>query len=166
MAGRFNEVYSLGEKAITLRPQDKTQEPSALLNPGFFCAYSRGSFSGQPACHAFGVSRAFHLASHRVLWARKWLAASSVTHWSQDLSHIYGSLHKYLLAFCVSQGRLTAVTNNLQILVAWYNCLFLANVKSNWVFLASEQPSRGSCQKTGSCGSALLWGLGILFIQL
>lgn len=46
----------------------------------------------------------------------------------------------------ISQGRLAAVTHNPQMLVPWHSCLFLANVESNWVFLASKHPSKWSYQ--------------------
>lgn len=44
----------------------------------------------------------------------------------------------------ISQGRLTAVTHNPQMLVPWHSCFFLANVESNWALLASKQPSKWS----------------------
>lgn len=49
-------------------------------------------------------------------------------------------------AFSLFKGRLIAVTNNIQILVALHNCLLLADVKSNRVFLVSGQPSKWSYQ--------------------
>lgn len=59
---------------------------------------------------------------------------------------------------CISHGRLPAVAHNPQILVAWHNCLFLANVKYNCVVLVSKQPSKQGIriQSMVLC----TWGIG------